>query len=352
MGACYLNCESTPTVNALNVLKDAQLITGPLLLGYLFNWGLFGLLILQVYIYYLSFPKDHRYIKALVYTVFVADCLQTIITAHSAWQFFSTGWGDVNVFQEPSWSWIAVPLSNGFVSASVQCFFAYRIWVLSESRIVSTIVAVLAVMQGVSALVSGIQFQAMGDASHFCSPLPSTIHLRLPKVWLSGTAVTDVIITVTMIHLLKKAVSGNACNDLIISNLVRVTATTGAVTISAAVVQLALMLAKLYTNTLLCTLNIRSPVFRGSYRATAGGNSGPDDLWHAIRKAGMNNISLQASSDEVYYQPAVASSNLSKSTVEGSHQTAPTEPPDISQDEIRISATPAGDPELGTGAGN
>jgi len=38
---------------------------GPRLLGLLFNWGLLGLLTTQVYVYFLNFPNDRRFMKAL-----------------------------------------------------------------------------------------------------------------------------------------------------------------------------------------------------------------------------------------------------------------------------------------------
>lgn len=83
--------------------------------------------------YYLGFPNDKTGIKILVYTLFAFDTIQTALTTHNAWHFLGAGWGDVAVLNNPGWSWIAVPLFSGIVSASVQIFFAWRIHILGSS---------------------------------------------------------------------------------------------------------------------------------------------------------------------------------------------------------------------------
>lgn len=84
--------------------------------------------------YYLGFPNDKTGIKALVYVLFLFDTIQTALTTHNAWHFLGSGWGNVAVLSNPGWSWIAVPLFSGIVSASVQCFFAWRIHILGFTK--------------------------------------------------------------------------------------------------------------------------------------------------------------------------------------------------------------------------
>lgn len=258
------------------VPEDITLLVGPLLLGYLFNWGLFGVLCLQMYIYFLSFPRDSIYVKSLVYGLFAVDCLQTAMTTHNAWHFLSRGWGDLAVLGDPGWSWIAVPLFSGIVSCTVQLFFSWRIWKLSRSWWLPGIIACVALAQGISACVSGIWFAIINDITKISSLFPSA------TVWLGGSALADVMITISLVSYLAKANSGFSQTDDVISKLIRMTVETGAVTATAATAELilflvyktnnlhmipALALAKLYTNTLLATLNARSEVFNGSERS-------------------------------------------------------------------------------------
>jgi hypothetical protein len=78
-----------------------------------FNWALYGVLALQVYIYWLRFPKDLSYIKTLVYVVFVLDTFFMATITHAGWQVLVQYWGDVNILHELPWTWGMVPVSTG-----------------------------------------------------------------------------------------------------------------------------------------------------------------------------------------------------------------------------------------------
>ncbi|QRW21583.1 hypothetical protein RhiXN_06572 [Rhizoctonia solani] len=239
------------------VPEDIQLITGPLLLGYLFNWGLFGILVLQVYIYYLSFPNDSRVIKSLVYGLFFVDCVQTALTTHNAWHFLSKGWGDLRVLSDPGWSWIAVPLLSGIVSSTVQLFFAWRIWVLSKSIPLAGLIVAIAIAQGLCAMYSVCY---LNDITQIATLFPSA------TVWLGGSALCDFIITISMVTFLARASTGFSQTDSVITKLIRMTVETGLKNNLHMIPALAL--AKLYTNTLLATFNSRSVAFGGSTSRT------------------------------------------------------------------------------------
>lgn len=49
-----------------------QQVSGPLIIACLLHWGLFGTLSVQLYLYYLAFPKDRTSTKCLVYGIYVA----------------------------------------------------------------------------------------------------------------------------------------------------------------------------------------------------------------------------------------------------------------------------------------
>ncbi|KAG8743246.1 hypothetical protein FRC10_012290 [Ceratobasidium sp. 414] len=291
------------------VPADIQLITGPLLLGYLFNWGLFGILIVQVYIYYLSFPNDSRIIKSLVYGLFFVDCVQTSLTTHNAWHFLSKGWGDLHVLDDPGWSWIAVPLLSGVVSSTVQLFFAWRIWVLSKSVPLAGVIVSIAIAQGISAMYCGIEFAIVNDITKIATLFPAA------TVWLGGSALCDFIITISMVTFLARASTGFSQTDTVITKLIRMTVETGMVTTTAAISELilylvyqhnnlhmipALALAKLYTNTLLATFNSRSVAFGGSSSRTEDTRStqyAPANEWRA--RAGASTTGPAVSKDRI-----------------------------------------------------
>ncbi|KAK0446133.1 hypothetical protein EV421DRAFT_1932795 [Armillaria borealis] len=48
-------------------------LSGPFIVACLLNWGLFGTLSVQLYLYYLAFPNDRRFTKHLVYGIYVIE---------------------------------------------------------------------------------------------------------------------------------------------------------------------------------------------------------------------------------------------------------------------------------------
>ncbi|KAG8951425.1 hypothetical protein FRC04_006196 [Tulasnella sp. 424] len=296
---------------------DIQLLVGPLLLGYLFNYGLYGILILQTYIYYLSFPKDTKLIKSLVYGLFFLDTIQTVMTTHNAWHFLSSGWGNVGVLADPGWSWIAVPLFSGLVSSTVQLFFSWRIWKLSGFWWLAGFISCAALAQGISACVTGIWFAILNDITKIALLDASA------GVWLAGSAITDFLITISLVWVLQRKAQGDLSSNTedIISRLIRLTVQTGAVTTFAATAELimylrtpennlhmvgyfiqsavgngvtkpsvldpqipGLALSKLYTNTLMATLNSRSDTFSSSQRSRSNTDNGGISLSVATRR--------------------------------------------------------------------
>ena len=116
------------------------------LIGYLLNWSLYGFEISQLHNYHISFPKErvgHAWTARLVYTVFLLDTIQILMTTQHAWYALIVGWGDTRALYDPANSWIAVPLftsismlhdyerrmgaDNVLVSCMVQLFYAWRI---------------------------------------------------------------------------------------------------------------------------------------------------------------------------------------------------------------------------------
>lgn len=58
--------HSTSVVGQNESTFNPYVVIGPVVLGALVNACLFGCLVIQTYVYYSNFPKDHRAIKILV----------------------------------------------------------------------------------------------------------------------------------------------------------------------------------------------------------------------------------------------------------------------------------------------
>ena len=68
----------------------------------------------------------------LVYTVFLLETVQTALTGADVYHWFASSYGDLNRLATPFASAIDVPIMESIVSAMVQFFYAYRVWILSN----------------------------------------------------------------------------------------------------------------------------------------------------------------------------------------------------------------------------
>ncbi|KAJ7656509.1 hypothetical protein DFH06DRAFT_1199773 [Mycena polygramma] len=250
---------------------DPSTVIGPMFFGNMINWMLMGVLAMQTYNYWRKFPDDRVVIKAFVFTVFSLDAAQTALGTHLAWWWSVKTWGNPASFQTAPWSSTTIVFFCVFISGPVQMFYAYRIWALRKSiftRVLTILIVVLATMQCVAGLTAS------------CLVLKNLTQenlLRLHPVfvcWLAGSLTTDILIAGTMTWLLyisKPETNINGTID-VINRLIINTVQTGAITVVAATIQMALfirfidanyyfsagyILGKLYSNSFIATLNAR-----------------------------------------------------------------------------------------------
>ncbi|KAJ7912728.1 hypothetical protein B0H13DRAFT_1712901 [Mycena leptocephala] len=249
-------------------------LSGALILTFLADWGLFGALSVQLYLYYQAFPSDRWFTKGLVYTVYSIQVVQIVMTTIDAFKIFGYGFDDVSALTKVNLSWFSVPVIIGLVSFIVQSFYAYRIYVLSRSRIISVLIVGASLAISVSAFITGrFTFEA-GNVTILNNRRDST-----PLgVYLSGAALIDITIAVCMIYYLTINDTGFRQTHAIISKLVRLTIETNSLTASVALATLILffvfpgrvyyaapanLMPMLYANTMSAVLNSRFHILGG-----------------------------------------------------------------------------------------
>ncbi|OSD00958.1 hypothetical protein PYCCODRAFT_1468921 [Trametes coccinea BRFM310] len=252
---------------------DMAPIAAPLLVGYLLNWGLYGVLSVQVYLYHLAFPKDSAIVKTLVYSVYMIETTQTIIIAHDAFNAYAKGYGDLNALGSAQLEWLAVPIFSGIVSATVQIYYAYRVSLLSGSKLLGLFISVIALLQGSSAIAQGVQAFQIGNFADLATEAFASC-----TIWLAGSAACDIIIAGCMTFFLLRKDTKVPATHVIITKLVRLVVETGTLTALAATIDItlflafphnayhgtvALTLAKLYSNSLLVLFNSRIRIVGG-----------------------------------------------------------------------------------------
>ncbi|RDX42206.1 hypothetical protein OH76DRAFT_1318931, partial [Lentinus brumalis] len=234
------------------------------LFGHLFNYGLFGVLSVQVYIYYASFPADPKYLKALIYGLFAIECAQVAVATSDAYAVFGAGYGNFEALTGVHLLWMT-PIFSSIVSSSVQCFYAWRIYHLAEKSVYLSVL-IVALTQGSGCMASGITVHLLGSSDAGIQRTRAST-----TVWLAGSLACDVLIAGSMLFFLSRKKQGLA-SDAMLSRIIRLTVETGVLTATIACIDLvlflafptanyhfapALVLSKLYSNSFMVLFNNR-----------------------------------------------------------------------------------------------
>ncbi|KAI0287411.1 hypothetical protein BC826DRAFT_49662 [Russula brevipes] len=221
------------------VPQDIAEIAAPLLLGTIWNWALYGVLVVQVYVYSYNFPGDRKLLKLLVYAIFLIETLQTALSGADLYYWFVSGFGNMDHLASPYAAAFDVPIIGAVVALTVQYFFAYRVWILSGKKswwlclaicVCSTIYATAAISAGIYAHVT--QKFAFG---------------RTLKVfsynWVIANAMADILITSAMFYYLtrQRGAEGRHFSNHMLSRIVRLTVETNLLTTADGIATLLLV---------------------------------------------------------------------------------------------------------------
>jgi len=258
--------SATPIATSSSAIPtDIARITGPLLFGPLVNWGLYGVLCVQIYVYSYNFPDDKPIVKCLAYLAFLLETVQTALTGADVYYWFIAGFGNVERLKDSHFAAIDIPIIHSTISFVVQGYFCYRIWTLNRrSSKLCVLIALLTILSSIGSGWGGIE-SAM--AKKFA------VSRRAFYVWSIPSALVDTAIAIAMTLLLSRARDeGGRYSNFIMLRLVRLTIETNALTASVAITSFILYVAfpndiyyvfttaiigKIYTNTLLVSLNNR-----------------------------------------------------------------------------------------------
>ncbi|KAF8144072.1 hypothetical protein K438DRAFT_1945585 [Mycena galopus ATCC 62051] len=230
-------------------MAHVTLLTAPMLAGSQANWALISALTLQVYKFYVCFPKERAWIKALVYLLFLLQLAQTAIMSHFAYSILVLRWGEPTAFVNLPWSGSISPISGGLN-------FLCKANIHSEGR-------------------QTVGFLCGWGYSSACVDAMLGWNNKYGQVWLIGSAGCDIVITVTMTFILNQYRSKTPWKktDTLINKLIFNTVETGAVTSIVATVGVVLfilgpttnldqlqayMLGPLYAIVLVVSLNARA----------------------------------------------------------------------------------------------
>lgn len=196
--------------------------------------------------------------------MFALETVQTALTGSDVHYWFLTGFGDVERLKSSHYAPVDIAIMDAIISLIVQEYFCYRIWTLNRRPWFCLIIAVTAVSQSIGAAWGGFRSVVVGKYAVSKAAL---------YLWSLPSALADILIAVAMTLLLLRArdTEGRFSNFVMI-RVVRLTIETNALTAAVAIASFVLFVAfpneiyytftagiigKLYSNTLLVTLNNR-----------------------------------------------------------------------------------------------
>ncbi|KAJ3712646.1 hypothetical protein C8R42DRAFT_313088 [Lentinula raphanica] len=254
-------------------LANLPLIVGPTVLGGMFSYGLFGMLIVQLFLYQFDTrDQDPTWLRVFVSVLALSELVNMIVTTIFMWEVLAQHWGDplilLSVDSLASKTLAGIPLLSGIVATMAHSFFSWRIHRLTGSSLIPTIVMLISLTTCAMAGYCGIR------AAHIGIFRLTELDVEV-TIWLGGSTLCDLIISAVLVFKLlyqqKRAMSFQTRHQ--IHHLIALTVETSLVTTLTALFALALfillhnddmffapllILSQVYSNCLLATLNSRT----------------------------------------------------------------------------------------------
>ncbi|KAH6917755.1 hypothetical protein BKA70DRAFT_1553970 [Coprinopsis sp. MPI-PUGE-AT-0042] len=257
--------------------NPAEMAHGFMLTGIMLNVLLLGIMITQVYIYYTTYKRDAVWIKVFVGYLLVADLVNTALCYANIYQSLIVNFGDFDKLFHADWVFATEPATTAIISTSVQLFFAWRTHILTRrwkyvSRVLVGVIILTALTSGVAGILTGWEvgrYPNFGEFQKFYQTV---------STWLAASAACDALITMVLVIALRKQRTGFKRTDFVIDRVIKLTMQTGMLTMVVAALDLVFFLqstsglhllfnyplSKLYTNSLLSSLNARRVHINGS----------------------------------------------------------------------------------------
>ncbi len=95
-----------------------------------------------------------------MFTLYFLECAQTALSSADTFHWFSRGWGQLDFLSDPHFCSYRYTVMAGLIAIIVQLYFTWRIWILSTSTLLCTLIGAISVAQFVAGIISGIQVRS------------------------------------------------------------------------------------------------------------------------------------------------------------------------------------------------
>ncbi|KAE9400690.1 hypothetical protein BT96DRAFT_975198 [Gymnopus androsaceus JB14] len=179
---------------------DNQL--GAAFIGIIISTAIYGITCLQVYHYYTKHcERDGVGFKIFVGLLLVLDSLHVALLAIYYYFYTVTNFGNVLLLQDPTWSLFIEIIVGDFMTLLVQMFFAFRIYHLTEQKLLIPIIICILGLAHIAVAIVFIttEFHSTG-AKFIGSPAEES---QIPA-FVAISIACDTIITASMIYYLRR----------------------------------------------------------------------------------------------------------------------------------------------------
>jgi len=299
---------------------------GSAFVGLVVSAVLYGVTILQTYLYYRNYPEDNKILKWMVAILWVLDTTHLVLCTISVYSVLVLNFNNPDILLTPTWSMNVQTDFNGLIGLIVEVFYARRVWIVSRNIYLTAVILVLAVIH----FGLGIVF-TIGSFETSRANFGSLVWVT--SVGLGSAAAADMLIGISLCYYLSKNRTGVKRTDNLIATLMKYSLSTGFLTgIIACAVVLTFgimpnnfvyvaffwLLGKCYVNSVLAALNSRESLREkahhnlndGSFLHLSGMPSGA--LPPVMRKPSLSvNVEVVSRTDYVFPPPASASTTTS-----------------------------------------
>ncbi|KAF8240251.1 hypothetical protein L208DRAFT_1449568 [Tricholoma matsutake] len=223
--------------------------------------------------YYFTHQNDSWPLKLLVSAVMAFDTIHQILISHTVYTYVITNYDNPSQLNDLVWSLVVEVLFNGFTAVLVQGFLALRVWRLSNRNPWLTGAVILLILSEFGCVI------AYATLSLHFTTFAELGKLKYLSIMVNALAAAgDVLIAGILCTLLHRSRTGFQRSDTMINKLILFAVNTGVLTSLCAIASLISItvadktflyiafffcLGRLYTNSLLATLNARKMI-RGS----------------------------------------------------------------------------------------
>ncbi|KAH9034707.1 hypothetical protein EDB85DRAFT_978390 [Lactarius pseudohatsudake] len=197
-----------------SAVADIRNSLGMAFIGLLISTTLYGLTILQTWIYFWNYRKrDPKALKLFIIFIVVLDTIGMILCSYMVYWYLVLNFGDVESLDHISWA-LSVQIAIGAVTGSaLQIFYARRVYLMSQSIICPIIIVALVAISLSFGMLSVAKNFAIKRFSRY-SPA-----LWAPCVGVGAVAASELVIAASMCWSLYRKRTGFAKTDSIVLTL-------------------------------------------------------------------------------------------------------------------------------------